>query len=143
MEWEQIRKRTEDYLGANLLDYEQYSGVHMGACSRAARWTARRRLNIAHEAVDRHILSGRGEKLALRWIGRDDSIRDISYSALGSAANRFANVLAERGITKGDRVFSLLGRTRNFTPPRSARSRMAAYFRRSFPRLDRNQSRPA
>ena len=67
-------------------------------------------LNIAHEAIDRHVLAGRGDKLALRWIGRDDRIRDFSYAALGAAANRFANVLAQRGIAKGDRVFSLLGR---------------------------------
>ena len=31
-------------------------------------------LNIAHEAVDRHVKAGRGDKLALRWIGRDGSI---------------------------------------------------------------------
>ena len=28
-------------------------------------------LNIAHEAVDRHVLAAQGDKLALRWIGRD------------------------------------------------------------------------
>ena len=56
-------------------------------------------------------LGGRGDKLALRWIGRDDRIRDFTYAALGAAANRFANVLAQRGVGKGDRVFSLLGRT--------------------------------
>ena len=67
-------------------------------------------LNIAHEAVDRHVLAGRGDKLALRWIGRDDRIRDFSYAALRAQTNRFANVLAQRGVGKGDRVFSLLGR---------------------------------
>ena len=67
-------------------------------------------LNIAYEAIDRHVLAGRGKKLALRWIGRDGQIRDYSYSALGAAANRFANLLAQRGVAKGDRVFSLLGR---------------------------------
>jgi len=37
-------------------------------------------------------------------------VRDFTYAALGAAVNRFANVLAQRGIGKGDRVFSLLGR---------------------------------
>ena len=112
MEWERIHKRTEDYLGANLLDYEQYSGKFTWAQARALLdGLPGGGLNFAHEAVDRHISSGRGDKLALRWIGRDERIRDFSYSALGAAANRFANVLAQRGISKGDRVFSLLGRT--------------------------------
>ena len=67
-------------------------------------------LNIAHEAVDRHVKAGRGDKLALRWIGRDDKIRDFTYAALGAAVNRFANVLVQNGIGRGERVFSLLGR---------------------------------
>jgi acetyl-CoA synthetase len=67
-------------------------------------------LNIAHEAVDRHVLAGRGNKLALRWIGRIDEVRDFSYAALGAAVSRFANVLTRCGVAKGDRVFSLLGR---------------------------------
>jgi acetyl-CoA synthetase len=111
MAWELIRKRPEDYAGANLLNYDAYA--------KAFSWAQARDLldglpggglNIAYEAIDRHVKAGRGDKLALRWIGRDDSIRDFSYAALGAAANRFANVLAERGIGKGGRVFSLLGR---------------------------------
>ena len=111
MEWEQIRKQPEERFGAGLPNYEEYVS--------AFSWTQARAqldglpgggLNIAHEAVDRHLRAGRGDKLALRWIGRDDRIRDYSYSALGAATNRFANVLARHGVTKGDRVFSLLGR---------------------------------
>jgi acetyl-CoA synthetase len=111
MAWERIRKRSEDCFGANLSDYEE--------CARTFSWSRARALldglpggglNIAHEAVDRHVLAGRGGKLALRWIGRDGQILDFSYSALGTQANRFANVLARHGIGKGGRVFSLLGR---------------------------------
>ena len=111
MEWERIRKRAEDYTGANLTDYEQYSGGFTWAQARALLdGLPGGGLNIAHEALDRHILSGRGDKLALRWIGRDDAVRDLSYAQLRVESNRFANVLAQHGITKGDRVFSLLGR---------------------------------
>ena len=111
MESERVRKRPEDYVGANLLDYDE--------CARTFSWTQARGLldglpggglNIAHEAVDRHVKAGRGEKLALRWIGRNDSVCDFTYAALGAAVNRFANVLAQSGIGKGERVFSLLGR---------------------------------
>ena len=37
--------------------------------------------------------------------------RTSRYAELQAATNRFANVLAQRGIGKGQRVFSLLGRT--------------------------------
>ena len=111
MEWKRIEKRPENIVGANLPDYEAYV--------RGFSWTHARTLlaglpnggiNIAHEALDRHIHAGRGEKLALRWIGRDDQIQDYTYAALAGAADRFADLLAQRGVTKGDRVFSLLGR---------------------------------
>ena len=111
MEWERIRKHAGACVGANLLDYDEYA--------KGFSWTQARALldglpggglNIAYEAIDRHVKAGRGDRLALRWIGRDDGIRDFTYAALGVAINRFANVLAQRGIAKGDRVFSLLGR---------------------------------
>jgi acetyl-CoA synthetase len=111
MEWEPIRKRPKDFVGANLLDYDEYTRVFSWPQARALLdGLPGGGLNIAHEAIDRHVMAGRGDKLALRWIGRDDSIRDFTYSAIGTAINRFANVLGQRGIAKGDRVFSLLGR---------------------------------
>ncbi|MEJ2374548.1 MAG: AMP-binding protein [Pseudolabrys sp.] len=106
-----IRKRPEDTAGANLKNYDEYA--------KAFSWEQARALldglpggglNIAHEAVDRHVKAGQGGKLALRWIGRDDTIRDFSYAELAAAVNRFANVLAARGLGKDDRVYSLLGR---------------------------------
>ena len=67
-------------------------------------------LNIAHEAVDRHVAAGLGGKVAIRWIGKDDRIEDIRYADLAALSARFANVLATLGVGPGDRVFSLLGR---------------------------------
>jgi acetyl-CoA synthetase len=108
MEWERIRKRPEDCVGANLLAYEEYARTFSWAQARALLdGLPGGGLNIAHEAVDRHVLAGRGGRLALRWIGRDNRIRDFSYAALRAQMNRFSNILVQRGITKGDRVFSL------------------------------------
>lgn len=67
-------------------------------------------LNIAHEAVDRHVLAGRGGKVALRWIGRDGRLSDFTYAELSAAVNRFADVLVQRGVGEGGRLFSRLGR---------------------------------
>ena len=67
-------------------------------------------LNIAHEAVDRHVAGGRGERLALRWLGREDSVRDYSYAGLAEETSRFAALLTRAGVHRSDVVFALLGR---------------------------------
>jgi acetyl-CoA synthetase len=67
-------------------------------------------LNIAHEAVDRHLKTGRRDKLALRWLAKTGEVRDFSYRDLAAQSNRFANVLSAAGIKEGERVFSLAGR---------------------------------
>lgn len=67
-------------------------------------------LNIAHEAVDRHVAAGRGGKVALRHLGRDGSSTDLTYEALARRSNRFANVLRGLGVGRGDCVFVLAGR---------------------------------
>ena len=67
-------------------------------------------LNIAHEALDRHVAAGHGAQIALRWLGSGESRRDLSYADMAEAAARFANVLASHGLGRGDRVFGLMGR---------------------------------
>ncbi|MBZ4420259.1 acetate--CoA ligase [Myxococcus sp. RHSTA-1-4] len=69
-----------------------------------------RGLNIAHEAVDRHVLEGRGAKTALRWRGKRGERKDLTYAELSAATHRFAHALAGLGVHAGERVFSLLGR---------------------------------
>jgi acetyl-CoA synthetase len=68
-------------------------------------------LNIAYEAVDRHVAHGRGGALALRWLSADGRMVDYTYDDLRRQTNRFANVLRKIGVTKGQPVYSLLGRT--------------------------------
>ncbi len=67
-------------------------------------------LNIAHEAVDRHAAGPRRDHLALRWLGKDGANRDFTYGDLQEWSNRFANVLRQLGVQKGERVFGLAGR---------------------------------
>jgi acetyl-CoA synthetase len=68
-------------------------------------------LNIAHEALDRHVAAGFGERLAMRFIAPDWTRDDYTYAELCRLANRFANVLTGLGIAPGERVFALAGRT--------------------------------
>ncbi|MFE6509438.1 acetate--CoA ligase [Nocardioides sp. NPDC057767] len=69
-----------------------------------------RGLNIAHVAVDRHLAEGRGGTVAIRCVAEDGTVEDLTYADLAARTSRFANVLAELGVKKGDRVMSLLGR---------------------------------
>jgi acetyl-CoA synthetase len=111
MAWERIRKGPDVRLSANLQDYDTYCGTFSwGQAKGLLEGLPRGGLNIAHEAVDRHVNAGRGDRLALRWIGRDGEVRDFTYAALHAQSNRFASLLARLGTAKGDRIFSLLGR---------------------------------
>ena len=69
-----------------------------------------RALNIAHEAVDRHASGAMAHRVAIRWLGRNGSRREITYAQLREATNRFANAFAGLGVGKGHREFVLLGR---------------------------------
>ena len=67
-------------------------------------------LNIAHEAVDRHLAHGRADRIAIRWIGKHGDRRELSYRDLARETNRFANALAELGVQPSERVFVMMGR---------------------------------
>ncbi|MEU5152576.1 acetate--CoA ligase [Streptomyces yangpuensis] len=69
-------------------------------------------LNIAFEAVDRHVMAGHGGWEALRCVASDDSVTHVSYAELADGASRFANVLVGLGTAPGERVFTLMGRCR-------------------------------
>ncbi|HEU4490275.1 MAG TPA: acetate--CoA ligase [Jiangellales bacterium] len=67
-------------------------------------------VNIAYEAVDRHVADGRGHALALRLLDRQERRTDLTYRELQLLTNRFANLLRHLDVDPGDRVFSLLPR---------------------------------
>ncbi|AQS48017.1 acetate--CoA ligase [Thioclava nitratireducens] len=67
-------------------------------------------LNIAHEAVDRHVAAGHGDDEAILWLGKDGERQSLSYRDLAARTARFANVLTAHGLEPGDRLFGLAGR---------------------------------
>jgi acetyl-CoA synthetase len=69
-----------------------------------------RGLNLAYEAVGRHVAHGYGEQTAIIWLGKKDERIEITYAELDAQSNRFAQVLQTLGIRPGDRVYSLAGR---------------------------------
>ena len=67
-------------------------------------WFEDGRTNVAYNCVDRH-LETRGDQTAIIWEGDDPN--DSSTSPIGSCTRevcRLANVLRNRGVSKGDRV---------------------------------------
>ncbi|MDG0793362.1 acetate--CoA ligase [Cohnella ginsengisoli] len=73
-------------------------------------WSKTGKVNMAYEAIDRHVEEGRGDTVALHY---SDAQRDESYTYadLSRQSARFANVLRGLGIAKGDRVFIFMPRT--------------------------------
>ncbi len=112
MAWETIRKLDRPEWPAPSLG--DYSAVRKGFSWDQARAALRGLpgggLNIAYEAVDRHLDEGLADKVAIRWIGRDLGVQDFSYQDLGALSSRFAHLLERLGVAPGERVFSLLGR---------------------------------
>ncbi len=66
-------------------------------------------LNIAFEAIERHARGAWRDHVAFRFLGAGPD-RSVTYHELSVLTNRFANLLENLGIGKGDRLFILLGR---------------------------------
>ncbi len=107
-----VKPRAGWRVPPNMLGYEATRGsFSWEAAKRELAGLPRGRgLNIAHEAVERHCLAGKGEHPALRWLGRRGEREVFTYAELSSWTSRFANALEALGIGPGERVFSLLGR---------------------------------
>jgi acetyl-CoA synthetase len=69
-----------------------------------ARWFADGEINVAYNCLDRHVLAGHGDRVAIHWEGEPGDSRSITYAELTAEVKRAANVLAGLGIGQGDRV---------------------------------------
>ncbi|MGH2855273.1 MAG: acetate--CoA ligase [Solirubrobacteraceae bacterium] len=68
------------------------------------KWFAGGRLNASYNCLDRHVLAGRGDRVAFHWRGEDGQERDITYAQLLAEVQRFANALKGLGVRRGDVV---------------------------------------
>ncbi|HMB67587.1 MAG TPA: acetate--CoA ligase [Candidatus Bathyarchaeia archaeon] len=69
-----------------------------------ARWFVGGTLNASENAVDLHLKSWRKNKAAYLWEGEAGEHRSITYQELYREVNRFASVLQNLGLRKGDTV---------------------------------------
>src|ERR1035437_8990762 len=68
------------------------------------KWFTGGKINIIHNALDRHQKNATRNKLAIIWEGEPGDVRSFSYHALNREVSRFANVLRAMGARKGEVV---------------------------------------
>ena len=68
-------------------------------------WFADGELNVSYNCLDRHLLNGNQDRVAILWQGeKDEEVRSLTYSELHQLVCQFANILESKGLKKGDRV---------------------------------------
>jgi acetyl-CoA synthetase len=68
------------------------------------KWFQGGTLNVAYNCIDRH-LESKGNQIAIIWEGDDpNDDKKITFKELHHDVSKFANILKERGVKKGDRV---------------------------------------
>jgi acetyl-CoA synthetase len=107
-----IQKSSTDWrVRPNLVDYDSLcASFDWESARKSLAGLPGGGLNMAYEAVTRHVAKGRGSRIALRHLGRGNSAIDITFAELDANACRFANVLESLGVGRGEVVFSLSGR---------------------------------
>ena len=69
------------------------------------KWFPEATLNTSYNAIDRHVIAGRGEQDAIIYDSPITNVkRKISYSQLQYQVSQFAGALLNQGLQKGDRV---------------------------------------
>ncbi|AOW93652.1 acetate--CoA ligase [Rhodococcus sp. WMMA185] len=69
-----------------------------------AKWFVGGQLNVAFNCVDRHVLEGNGDRVAIHFEGEPGDTRDLTYNDLLAEVSRAANAFTDLGLVAGDRV---------------------------------------
>ncbi|MFT4199799.1 acetate--CoA ligase [Gordonia sp. (in: high G+C Gram-positive bacteria)] len=97
LEWwaEQARRLDWDTDFTDVLDWSN---------APFAKWFPGGKLNVAVNCVDRHVAAGKGDRVALHWVGEPGDSRDITYAQLKDEVCKAANAFTNLGVRAGDRV---------------------------------------
>ena len=101
---------NEDYQGfwarqsADLLDWSKDWSTICEWELPFAKWFVGGELNVSYNCLDRHVIAGKGDKVAFHFEGEPGDTRTVTYAELLDETQRFANVLKGLGVDKGDRV---------------------------------------
>ncbi len=99
-------------MNSNLKDYESLCNTFNWANEKKSLdgLPGGKGLNIAYEAIERHAKGKLKNTIAIRCIQKDRTTKDFTYHDLHQLSSRFANVLTNLGVKKGERIFTLTGR---------------------------------
>jgi len=91
---------------AEAIDWvRRWDRVRDDPASATPRWFAGAVLNTCHNALDRHVAAGHGDRPALvHDSAMTGTVRVLSFRALRDEVARFAGALAGLGVGRGDRV---------------------------------------
>ncbi|UNL84513.1 acetate--CoA ligase [Priestia koreensis] len=95
----------------NLQDYEQtYKTFNWSEVEKEFSWSKTGKINVAHEAIDRHANSYRKNKVALYY--RDGERNEkYTYKEMKDFSDKAANVFKQADVEKGDRIFIFMPRS--------------------------------
>jgi acetyl-CoA synthetase len=68
------------------------------------KWFVGGKINASYNCLDRHVTTEKKNKVAYIWEGENGETRTITYNQLYREVNKFAKVLQDFGVKKGDRV---------------------------------------
>ncbi|TWI56944.1 acetate--CoA ligase [Halalkalibacter nanhaiisediminis] len=95
----------------NLKNYEEAAeSFDWSTVEQQFTWSETGKLNLAYEAIDRHVSGDRANKVALYY---SDANRDEQYTFedMKKYSNKAGNILRDAGVKKGDRVFIFMPRS--------------------------------
>ncbi len=108
VEWE----RKPPSIDANLKDYaEACRTFRWEDVEREFDWSRTGKINIVHEAIDRHAAGTRRDKVALYYTDYDTRDERYTFDDLKRHTSKFGHVLKRLGVKRGDRVGIFLPRT--------------------------------
>ncbi len=112
--WDRARKDPQAFWAAEAGELEwfkKWDRVLDDTNKPFYKWFVGGRVNIVHNAIDRHLNTFRKNKLALIWESEDGKIHQTySYYDLNREVSRMANIVKSMGVHKGDRVTIYMGR---------------------------------
>lgn len=103
------READADYLGfwekqAQALHWEKSWDQVLDWKLPFAKWFVGGKLNASYNCLDRHVLEGHGDRVAIHFEGEPGDTRTLTYLDMLKEVSKTANALIELGVKSGDRV---------------------------------------
>ncbi len=89
---------------ADLLSWDDSYDSVLERGDSGLRWFDGGVLNASYNCVDRHVEAGRGDEVAIEWVGRTGETRRLTYATLSKEVNETAAALRDVGVEPGDVV---------------------------------------